>query len=640
VGEENIKMQEQIAALATEKQQLLDKWVKLNTDNETALHEHGTAMTNEALRITNDLSLGRNFRRPDLQALLNDDSIDKSLLSGSEFKTARETALSSQKLDALAPVSLSIELSLFQRTTEILNKCVAPSKTIAKLKQNATLESWVRTGRTLHEKESTCQFCGNTLPTDLLSSLDAHFSKDYEAFRKEVEDFISALDSYKITVILPDKNALYRNLQQDYQTRAEVIKKETEKYNAFIERLREKAIVKKNHLMDAVPMDGLVLHDCSRLTEAAEGLNETIGQHNQRTTEFDRIRQERLQALKKHYAAQFSTGWDYKKRKEEIQHRTDEISRLNARIDEIDKENQQILTKVSEMAKGADSLNWYITRYFGQDSPLSIHVDADDAFRVYRGEMLANNLSEGEKTAISFAHFLTSLKDRNIKDVLGETIVYVDDPVSSLDRNHLYNTYALIAACLKKKCGQLFVSTHNFEFFNLLKDEFKAQHTKKCNFATRNNDAGSAPLFQVVRGKDNASIKNLDCLLCHFKSEYLFLFYQLCEFRVDVTDDYTVFTIPNLLRRFLEAYFAFMHPAKRGLADNLTELFPDAEIRKMVHKILDEFSHNENTERVFQLYTAEEIFKAIESTFIALEKARPEYFRELRACITPESNFD
>jgi len=83
-----------------------------------------------------------------------------------------------------------------------------------------------------------------------------------------------------------------------------------------------------------------------------------------------------------------------------------------------------------------------------------------------------------------------------------------------------------------------------------------------------------------------------------------------------------------------------MHPAKRGLADNLTELFPDAEIRKMVHKILDEFSHNENTERVFQLYTAEEIFKAIEATFIALEKARPEYFRELRACITPESNFD
>jgi wobble nucleotide-excising tRNase len=184
VGEENIKMQEQIAALATEKQQLLDKWVKLNTDNETALHEHGTAMTNEALRITNDLSLGRNFRRPDLQALLNDDSIDKSLLSGSEFKTARETALSSQKLDALAPVSLSIELSLFQRTTEILNKCVAPSKTIAKLKQNATLESWVRTGRTLHEKESTCQFCGQYLADGLAQFIGCAFLEGLRSIPK------------------------------------------------------------------------------------------------------------------------------------------------------------------------------------------------------------------------------------------------------------------------------------------------------------------------------------------------------------------------------------------------------------------------------------------------------------------------
>ncbi|TOB48616.1 AAA family ATPase, partial [Vibrio parahaemolyticus] len=70
---------------------------------------------------------------------------------------------------------------------------------------------------------------------------------------------------------------------------------------------------------------------------------------------------------------------------------------------------------------------------------------------------LANNLSEGEKTAIAFVYFVTKLKehDNDIK----ETIVVVDDPVSSFDSNHLFHSYSF----LKKHCEnakQLFVMTH------------------------------------------------------------------------------------------------------------------------------------------------------------------------------------
>lgn len=62
---------------------------------------------------------------------------------------------------------------------------------------------------------------------------------------------------------------------------------------------------------------------------------------------------------------------------------------------------------------------------------------------------------------------MTRLEDRDTD--LSNSIIFLDDPISSLDGNHLFNTYAFIKAKLTD-CKQLFVSTHNLDFFNLMKD--------------------------------------------------------------------------------------------------------------------------------------------------------------------------
>ena len=67
---------------------------------------------------------------------------------------------------------------------------------------------------------------------------------------------------------------------------------------------------------------------------------------------------------------------------------------------------------------------------------------------------MKNSLSEGEKTALAFAYFLSKYKFE-IKDNTqineGDYIVVLDDPVSSLDENRLYSTSIVIRDVLVPK---------------------------------------------------------------------------------------------------------------------------------------------------------------------------------------------
>ncbi|MDE1093317.1 AAA family ATPase, partial [Klebsiella pneumoniae] len=65
---------------------------------------------------------------------------------------------------------------------------------------------------------------------------------------------------------------------------------------------------------------------------------------------------------------------------------------------------------------------------------------------------------------------MTKLKENDNK--MENTIVVVDDPVSSFDSNHLFHAYSFLRSnCDKAK--QLFVFTHNFTYFKLIRDWFE-----------------------------------------------------------------------------------------------------------------------------------------------------------------------
>jgi wobble nucleotide-excising tRNase len=81
-----------------------------------------------------------------------------------------------------------------------------------------------------------------------------------------------------------------------------------------------------------------------------------------------------------------------------------------------------------------------------------------------------NTLSEGEKNTLSFAFFVTSLRQ---KGDLSDTIVIFDDPLSSMDDSRRKIT-ANIIGNLSQETKQMVVLTHKSDFLLLLSDKLKS----------------------------------------------------------------------------------------------------------------------------------------------------------------------
>ncbi|MHB2149378.1 AAA family ATPase [Calditrichota bacterium LG25] len=633
VGEENIKLQKKLNNLKKEKEKLEKELINNQIKKEEIEIGISSALTKEAARITKELSLGRNFRKPDLEELINNPDVQNWTLAEDIFQKMKITAQSTNKLDEIVKISIMPDNNIIERTRRLLKKCVTPSKTIKRLK-DARIENWVREGKELHIGKQKCEFCQNELPPGLLEELDEYFSKEYENFKKEIEDYIEILKNKKIAHDLKNKNDFYQELQYDYVSIRKELESEIQKYNQTIDKLIESLEQKIDKRSEEIELDKIIYLNVDEINEKVAALNELIKKHNEKTKTFDQVKFETIESLKKHYASQFYIENNIADKKEEIETIIEQIENLNEEIQKKVSEIELIEAKISEAVKGAEELNAFIKRYFGQNTPIKIKV-INDRFHVFREETKANNLSEGEKTAISFSYFLTRLLDNETKDSLDETIIYIDDPISSLDSNHLYNTYTLIASFLKNKCCQLFISTHNYEFFNLLKDEFFSKRLR-CEMDRNSRDCRRAKIYYIERSLNNAIIKNIDCTLCKFKSEYQYIFYQLYQFRHYSDDDeYKLFTIPNLLRRFLETYITFNYPSGRGFKGDLDKIIKNDEDRKFVHKIADELSHNENIARVLKLYSPEEIKRAIEITLNAFETdpVKKEYLTELKLSV-------
>jgi wobble nucleotide-excising tRNase len=634
VGEENVALQKSIDKLKDDKLALSShesQVIKLKTEKEKLL---SNSLTDKARQITNDFSLNRLFDRTKLEELLKNNNIHNWTLTETEYKKHLESSVSSNKLDKIDHATLNLDLNIVDKTIDLLNKVVSPSHTLENLKKDPKIENWVREGRILHKDKELCGFCGGVLRKNLLAELDEHFSKDYEAFRKEVYDFSDYLKQCKLQIGLIKQNEFYKELQPSFCDIYKALQSEIEIYNLQIDSLISEVIRKSLFLPVSLSFEKEIKIDSDLLLHKLAALNDIIDINNLKTADFDSIKQQAIEFLKKHAVSSFCSSIKYPERIEEIESLQNEIESVKLQSNQKDSEIDAIESRISESVKGCEALNGFIKRYFGGDTPIEIKV-VDNRFHIFRGKKEATNLSEGEKTAISFSYFLTRLNDKDTHDKLKEAIVYIDDPISSLDNNHLYNTFSLIASLLKDNCGQLFISTHNFEFFNLLKDLFKITKGNKCSYEKKHIDQCTSNIYLIEFQVNSSTLRNVDCLLCHFKSEYQFLFYHLHQLHQSTIppDDINLYSAPNLLRRFLETYTGFAFPSDNSLFNRLKKLLVEPEDHRFVYKIINELSHNENTERTVKLYTVYEIKDALNRTFAAFEKNQNCYFQELKSSV-------
>ncbi len=170
-----------------------------------------------------------------------------------------------------------------------------------------------------------------------------------------------------------------------------------------------------------------------------------------------------------------------------------------------------------------------------------------DVLENSKAEMI---LSDGEKTTLAFAYFLARLKLFYKKEDLKKLVVVIDDPISSLDEQRIYNTSDIVSKINQELAGealkdedkvQVFVLTHNHTFM-----------VRLINMVSKH-----ARYFQLERNQNQLKIVCKNEVVGYFDTFYLLLFKEVYEFakKEKVQDDFNeAINYGNKVRILLESF--------------------------------------------------------------------------------------
>lgn len=567
--------------------------------------------TDESSRIKNDLlRLVEAFGRTQFEKLINDinnsgKEINTFILDDANYTKELDT-YNSKNIKKILNENIDFNYDftdLIQEVQDLLKKIIV-FESIEDLKNNPLIESWVKTGIELHNNDKeTCKFCKNPIKGGFWEEISKHFTQEKVLFEKKVNGLINIIENRKIKLSIEDDANIYEDNQELYTECKKCIDNETNQINIQLENL---ILILKNKLIN---LENEQLVDItiptSELNIKVEALLNYIKENNQTTNNYDSLKKEAKIKLLNHYIAKFMDSLNYNNELEKSEEQREKSEKAERLISDLAIEIKSLESEISESLKGAEKINEYLKVFFTKEDIKIEPTESENNYQLKRYGEIAKNLSEGEKTAISFAYFMANLENKNYdENSLSNTIIYLDDPISSLDSNHLINVYAFIKRILSDS-KQLLISTHNFEFFNLIKDWYSEKNNNLIQ-QNRKRAEKHQPLkpipceFFMIKNRfeDNkriAYLEGLEKTLKDFKSEYQYLYYLLYEF--NKKDDFTInelYQINNIARRFIELFATFKIPRsgdwKSKIEHILREKNLEVDIEK-VYKLTNAYSH-------------------------------------------------
>ena len=512
-----------------------------------------------------------------------------------EFTKLQQAATADEK--AQLPKIQKIVLNLGKNnptdgTSELLARKPAMSNTIDYLAQHAEVAAWIRTGLPLHADKDSCEFCGNQLEPSRLNALRAHFSKDVELLEGELKQKKVELQKLKLVAADLHKSDFYPQLRNDLEQAQSELKSSIRSYNDFIDTLAASIDAKLQTPFQQVKCPQYDEGLAEAVGKATNSVNNLIEKNNQITDAFGQEKQKAITTLKRHFAADFFLSERLERHQALISILEKHKSWYEQAVKRICARNAVLQAQISQAQKGREELNAILSKFLvSSNVSVSVtNIDGAERFQLLRDAMPAKNLSEGERTAVAYAFFLIKLKEAAD---LSELIVYIDDPVSSLDSNHIFQINAVTKAFFfwhddaenktKLAIKQLFISTHNFEFFGLAKELPIKKKSRRHFYFVKRVGAGKSSLMAMPSS------------IMRYGSEYQYLWHVIHEFHTgaDKTNLEQLLALPNALRRFIELYTYAKCPSDESV-DRRADIVFGAETSKRVLKLLHHFSHANN----------------------------------------------
>lgn len=490
---------------------------------------------------------------------------------------------------------------LAARAKLLIEKKISVTQPLRELLEDSLLEDWVRKGRSLHkDKRDSCGFCGSPLPQDLWGKLDFHFNKESEELRGSILGLVFDVESeIKRAVSLPkiDVASFYASFRVEVLSAEVQINSLLTEYRAVLEGLvdaiqsRLGDIFHPKEFVDAkdfgpaivavVAQLNLIVNKSNEFTKVLGG-EKKIAQVSLRLRDVFRfvtdinLSEERIKIAELE-RARTSSDLEWKAAKAEVDELVHDLDKLKAQL--------------KDESKGADRVNVYLNDFFGHKalSLKSEEIDAGYKFEVVRNGVKAHHLSEGECSLIAFCYFMAKLHDVETKG--HKPVIYIDDPISSLDSNHIFFIFSLINSEIVRSgdFGQLFVSTHNLDFLKYLKrlvpKDIAGKGEERRYFIIES--AGAISTLRLMPG-----------YLKSYVTEFNYLFHQIfkCANAGDVpaeNEHDCYYNYGNHARKFLEAFLYYKYPnADEKDSTKLERFFgDDSRSSLLTERIHNEYSH-------------------------------------------------
>ncbi len=431
--------------------------------------------------------------------------------------------------------------------------------------------------------DNACPFCTQEISNNIIQAYTSYFNKRIEQFNQDSLGVSGTLkkilEQWNIKEILQSFERFEPFMKKDFSTNKESLKNALEQIKVLLEKL-QKEVDKKEGVKNEKEfqeIDKKLSENYEKLQQCVNETGNILKQKKEQKKKLDKLKAELKEARIKKAK---HDSYDWQKSKEEAKRKLSILNRGHERLkrllEKIDKKFKELY---DQKRPDIETINNYLKALnlpkYSLDKDYRIVLNSD-ALENSEAKII---LSDGEKTTLAFAYFLAHLKLFYKKEDLKKLVVVIDDPISSLDEQRIYNTTCLVAKInqelAREKLSnkdemQVFVLTHNHTFMARL-----------INMVGKH-----ARYFQLERHQGQLKIVCKDEVKGYFDTFYLLLFKEVYAFakKEKVQDDFNeAINYGNKIRILLESFLkinfidSFLGEDKTFKEDKIKKLIETAD---------------------------------------------------------------
>ncbi|ROS52453.1 wobble nucleotide-excising tRNase [Frigoribacterium sp. PhB118] len=505
----------------------------------------------------------------------------------------------------LLPAVPTISDDLGGRVRSALSRNV-DSDPIAELVDSPALEKWTEDGVALHDAGAPCKFChSGTVTEATLATYRRHFSDALQGLRSELNGLVSEAESLSDQwsawiQLLPASAALLADHKEKYETaRAQMDTAVTDLKSAaaaVVGRLKERLADPLTPLSEEAAGEAVLAYP-----DTVE-IDSLLDQNDRECADQDTRKSEAQKAVEEHVGSSHVDKYRAAKERQVVAARC--IQAIQRQVLALEQRAQMLDHSQQDTGLMALQIHQDLREHFGHEH-LAVAVSEDGkGYVVTRNGAMASDLSEGERNAIAYSYFLSTLDAEGVDPK--STVVVIDDPVTSLDKEALFAAFAL-AEERTSEFAQTIYLTHDYEFFRLQMNQRKnAMATSQKRIAEGHATEATYPLASVLEMYSSfvpgtvtrvSRLRPLSQKLLQHPSEYHYLFSKVGGAVVAEAGD-ELPLLGNAARRLFEGFITFRAPQGNNFEQKVEAISKSKGIgptlSKRVVKFLHGHSHRED----------------------------------------------